>query len=149
MDSTLQALSGLLLTALPTFFLVVFLHFYLKSMFFGPMAKVLKDRHDATEGAKRSAEKSLAAAEEKAAACEAAIRHARGEIYREKEKLLRDLQEQKAVAVREAMRAVEALVKDSKAEIAREAASAGQALEGEAAAVADQIVESILGRRAA
>ena len=62
---------------------------------------------------------------------------------------MRDLQEQKAVAVREAMRAVEALVKDSKAEIAREAASAGQALEGEAAAVADQIVESILGRRAA
>ncbi|MSV28672.1 MAG: hypothetical protein EXQ52_08000 [Bryobacterales bacterium] len=149
MDSTLQALSGLLLTALPTFFLVIFLHFYLKSVFFGPMEKVMKARHDATEGAKQSAEKSLAAAEAKAAQYEAAIRHARGEIYQEQEKLRRELQEQRAAAVRAARIGVEALVKDAKAGLAEEMAAAKLALDAEVTAIADRIVESILGRRAA
>ncbi len=149
MDSTLQALSGLLLTALPTFFLVIVLHFYLKSAFFGPMEKVMKARHDATDGAKQSAGKSLAAAEAKASQYEAAIRLARGEIYQEQEKLRRELQEQRAATVRAARIGVEALVKDAKLGLAQEMAAARVVLDAEVTAIADRIVESILGRRAA
>ncbi len=149
MDSTLQALSGLLLTALPTFFLVIFLHFYLKSVFFGPMERVMKARHDATEGAKQSAANSLAAAEAKASQYEAAIRHARGEIYQEQEKLRRELRDQRAETVHAARMGIESIVKDAKEGLAEEMATAKLALDAEVTALADRIVENVLGRRAA
>ena len=67
MESTLAALGGILLKALPTFFLFIFLHLYLRFVFFKPLEKVLKARYDATEGARKLAEASLAKAAEKAA----------------------------------------------------------------------------------
>jgi F-type H+-transporting ATPase subunit b len=48
MDAILNALGGLLLKALPTFFLVLLLHFYLKLVFYRPLEKVLSARHQAT-----------------------------------------------------------------------------------------------------
>ena len=63
----LHALGGILLRAVPTFLLVVLLHFYLKSMFFKPLAKVLQARYEATEGARKLAEQSLEQAAAKTA----------------------------------------------------------------------------------
>ena len=50
----LQALGGILLRAVPTFLLVILLHFYLKSIFFKPLENVLRKRYDATEGARKA-----------------------------------------------------------------------------------------------
>jgi len=44
MDETLRALGGILLRAIPTFVLVVLLHFYLKFVFFKPLQRVLRQR---------------------------------------------------------------------------------------------------------
>ena len=55
MESTLNALGGILLRALPTFFLVLLLHLYLKRVFFAPLNQILKQRYDATEGARQAA----------------------------------------------------------------------------------------------
>ncbi len=52
MDAILNPLGGLLLRALPTFLLVLVLHFYLKRVFFAPLDKVLEARRQATEGAR-------------------------------------------------------------------------------------------------
>ena len=41
MDALLNSLSGLLLGAIPTFVLLILLHFYLKGMFFAPLDLVL------------------------------------------------------------------------------------------------------------
>ena len=76
MDETLRALGGILLRAIPTFVLVVLLHFYLKFIFFKPLQKVLRQRYEATQGARKLAESSLAKAAEKAAEYEAALRAA-------------------------------------------------------------------------
>ena len=46
MDQTLHALGVLFLKALPTFILVLLLHFYLKRMFFGPLQRALKAREE-------------------------------------------------------------------------------------------------------
>jgi len=51
----------------PTFLLVIFLHFYLKSMFFNPLEKVLKQRYEATEGSRKLAAESLERAAAKTA----------------------------------------------------------------------------------
>src|SRR5229473_1372323 len=79
MDETLRQLGGILLRAVPTFLLVLLLHLYLKFIFFKPLQQVLRQRYEATEGARRLAEASLAKASEKAAEYEAAIRQARAE----------------------------------------------------------------------
>ena len=85
MDSTIQALGGLLLRAVPTFILVFLLHFYLKWMFFNPLNKVLKERRNLTEGAREAADAALRAASEKTARYEAALNDARAEIHRTQE----------------------------------------------------------------
>ena len=149
MDAILRDLGGILLRAVPTFLLVIFLHFYLKGVFFGPMQQVLRKRYEATEGARKLAEKSLERASQKAAEFEAAMRAAKGEVYHAQEQLHKQLQEQQAEAILAARKQANALVAQAKADVARdvEAAKAGLARESER--LADQIAESILRRSAA
>src|SRR6266481_6618214 len=110
MEETLRALGGILLKAVPTFILVVLLHFYLKFIFFKPLQKVLRQRYEATEGARKLAESSLAKAAEKAAEYEAALRAARAETYKELEQLRRQLQDDRVAGVKEARVSAEASV---------------------------------------
>src|SRR5271156_2814409 len=89
MEQTLQALSGILLNAIPSALLLIILHFYLKGMLFRPLQKVLKQREELTAGARKAADESLAAAERKAQDYEAKFRDARSEVYREQEETRR------------------------------------------------------------
>src|SRR6266567_3055765 len=118
MDQTLGQLGGILLRAVPTFVLVVLLYFYLKAVFFNPLKQVLRQRYEATEGARKLAEASLAKAAERAAEYEAALRAARAETYKELEQLRRQLQEERSGAVREARQRAEAAAAQAKAELA-------------------------------
>lgn len=149
MEETLRALGGVLLRAIPTFLLVVFLHFYLKSMFFGPLQKVLKERYEATEGARKMADASLAKAAEKAAEYEAALRAARAETYKELEQLRRQLQDERAAGVREARARADAQISEAKASLNAEMAVLKRSLEAESEALADRIASKILRRPAA
>ncbi len=149
MDETLRQLGGILLRAVPTFILVVLLHFYLKFIFFKPLARVLRQRYDATEGARKLAEASLAKASEKAAEYEAALRAARAETYKELEQLRRQLQDDRAVAVREARASAEAAVSQAKATLAAEVADLKKSLEAESDTLADRIADKVLRGRAA
>jgi len=149
MEETLRALSGILLRAIPTFVLVVLLHFYLKAVFFKPLQKVLRQRYEATEGARKLAESSLAKAAEKAAEYEAALRAARSDTYKELEQLRRQLQDERAAGVREARARAEAAVAQAKATLAAEVASLKKNLEAESETLADRIATKILRGRAA
>src|SRR5437763_12337645 len=120
MEQTLQQLGGILLRAIPTFVIVVLLHFYLKFIFFKPLKQVLRQRYEATEGARKSAEASLARASDKAAEYEAAIRQARSDSYKELEQLRRQLQDERAAGVKEARTRAEASVAQAKAALAVE-----------------------------
>src|SRR5882724_574695 len=122
MEETLRALGGILLRAVPTFILVVLLHFYLKFIFFKPLQRVLRQRYEATEGARKLAEASLTKASEKAAEYEAALRSARAQTYQELEQLRRQLQDDRALAVREARARAEAAVSQAKAALGAEVA---------------------------
>src|SRR5438128_10970560 len=149
MDETLRQLGGILLRAVPTVLLVVLLHFYLKFIFFKPLQQVLRRRYEATEGARKLAEASLSKAAEKAAGYEAALRAARAETYKELEQLRRQLQEDRAVAVREARASAEAAVSKAKATLAAEVADLKKTLDAESDALADRIADKILRGRAA
>ena len=148
MEATLHALSGILLKAIPTFLLVILLHFYLKYMFFKPLEKVLKARYDATEGARKQAADSLEKAAAKTAEYEAALRAARGEIYQAQEQLHRKLQEEQSGRIAAAREKAEAALRDAKAEVGAEMAKAKEELAAESDALASQIAAAILSRGA-
>lgn len=144
MESTLQALGEILLGAIPTFLLVLVLHFYLKSVFFKPLEKVLHERRMATEGARESAKVSLDRAAKKAAEYEEALRAARNEVYREQEEVRRQWREEHSQRIADARKRAEALVNEASTKLGREAAEAKTSLEGQVRQLADQITETIL-----
>jgi F-type H+-transporting ATPase subunit b len=148
MEATLHALSGILLRAVPTFLIVIFLHFYLKYMFFKPLDKVLQARYEATEGARRRAAESLEKEAAKTAEYEAAIRAARAEVYHSQEQMHRQLQDEQAAQVRTAREQAEAAVRNAKAQLAAEIEHAKTDLAAESDALASQIADAILNRGA-
>jgi F-type H+-transporting ATPase subunit b len=147
MDEILRALGGLLLQAIPTFLLVLALYFYLRRVYFGPLARVLAERHQATEGARKLAQETLARASAKAAESDAALRAAGAEIYREQEAFRQTLRQKQAQAVKEARQRATVAAKDSKLQRDAELAAARESLRQHAGAIADEIVEAILRRR--
>ena len=148
MGHTVQALGGILLRAIPTFFLILFLTFYLRRMLFAPIAKVLSERTAATTGARQSAEALLKNTERKTAEYQAAIREARAAIFREQEQMRRQWLDDQSTQVRAAKGASEQLLAEAREQIAQETAGARAGLQQTAASLADQIASTILERSA-
>jgi F-type H+-transporting ATPase subunit b len=149
METTLRDLAGLLLKAVPTIFLLLIVHLYLKRMFFRPLDRVLAQRREATEGLRASAAALLAKADEQAKSIEAQLRQAREEIYKEQEEARRRALAEDAARQEEARVKARALVHQSKLEIEAEAAAAKQGLAAVTDSLADQIAQSLLPRKAA
>ena len=149
MDVMLHALGGILLRAVPTFLLIILLHFYLKSVFFKPLAKVLHQRYEATEGARKLAEQSLQQAAAKTARYETELRAVKAAMYQAQEQLHTQLQEREAAAVAEARKGADATVKLAKTQLAGDVEAAKTSLAADSDALANQIAETILRRNAA
>lgn len=148
MDAVITSLGELLLRALPTLLLLLLLHLYLKWAFYGPLDRLLKRRWDATEGARKTAEGSLAAAEEKAAAYDRAIQEARAEIFQEIEEARRRREREQAAALGQARQESEQQVRDAKAALASEVEAAKRSLRTESEILAEEIAAAVLERRA-
>jgi F0F1-type ATP synthase membrane subunit b/b' len=136
------------LFGLPTSFLVILLCIYLKVMYFKPFQKMLAERYEATEGARKAAEESLARANAKAAEFDAALQQARQEIYSEQEQYLKKLQNQQAAEAESARRAAEERINQARQELAGDAATARASLAAQSDLLASQIAEAILSWRA-
>jgi F-type H+-transporting ATPase subunit b len=149
MDKIIHQLGELLLTALPTFILLIFLNYYLKFVFFKPLEKVLQQRYQATDGARKAAEESLQRAAAKTAAYEETLRVARSEIYQAQEHVYRELQDHAAAQIADARAQSDAAIKQAKSQLAQEVEAAKASLAQDSEALANQIAESILRRRAA
>jgi F-type H+-transporting ATPase subunit b len=149
MDAMLHSLGGILLRAVPTFLLVILLHFYLKNMFFKPLEKVLHERYQATEGARQAAERSLAEAAEKTAHYEAQLRAAKAEMYQAQERLSKELADKEAAAAAQARKSADAGVKQARAQLAADVEVAKANLAAQSETLANQIAEAILRRPAA
>ena len=148
MDQTLHALGGILLKSIPTVVLLLFLYFYLKSMLFGPLTRVLKQRDELTAGTRHAAQKSLKDAERKVQEYEAKMREARAEVYREQEETRKRWLADQASQVEGARARTGQTVQRAKEEMAVEIAAARQTLAASAAGLADQIATAVLSRRA-
>jgi F-type H+-transporting ATPase subunit b len=144
----MQALAGILLKSIPTICLLIFLYFYLKSMLFGPLNEVLKQRDALTAGTRQAAEKSLQDAERKVQEYEAKMREARAEVYREQEELRRGWLEDQATQITGAREATAAGTSKAREQMAAETTAARQSLIETSGALADQIATTVLAGRA-
>ena len=149
MESTLHDLGGLLLKAIPTAFLLLVVHFYLKSMFFRPMADVLAKRRAATGGQRESAAALRAKAEQQMASIEAQLRQAREEIYQEQEEARRRWTTEQTSQLDQVRGEGRDLIRQGKERLDAEAATAKSQLSATADGLADQIVRTLLERSAA
>ena len=147
MEQTLGALVGILQKAVPTILLLILLHFYLKAVLFGPLAKVQKERDALTKGARKTAEESLASAARKTAEYEAKLREARGAVYREQEELRRQWLAEQTQQVDAGRERSATAVRAAKEQLSREATDARASLANTSGTLADQIASSILNRR--
>jgi F-type H+-transporting ATPase subunit b len=149
MQETLHALGEILQKASITVVLLIILHFYLKAVLFGPLDRVMEKRRELTEGARKTAEDSLAAATRKADEYEAKLRDARAAVYKQQEEIRKRWLDEQAQQIAQARARSESAVKTAREAIAQDAAAARKSLQDTSAAVADQIVATVLGKRAA
>ena len=149
MGSTSNALGGVLLQALPTFLLLIFLHFFLKAVFLKPMQEMRRKRFDATEGARLRAQESLERATAKTAEYEAALRAARGAVYQQQEKLHQQLQEQQAAELLAVRKQADATIQEARAALGQDLEAAKAGLGRDVEQLATQIADSLLRRSAA
>jgi F0F1-type ATP synthase membrane subunit b/b' len=149
MDKTLHDLGGIILSGLPTFFLVIILSIFVKFLYLNPLEKVLAERFRLTEGARKAAEDSLKNADSKIAEYQEALNKARNEIYLEQAAFLQKVQAEQAEAARVVREESDARVAAIKLSIAKEADVARDGLESQAETLAGQIADAILSRRAA
>jgi len=149
MESTLHDLGQLLLKAIPTLFLLLVVHFYLKRMFFRPMSEVLAKRRASTDGLREKADAMRASALEQTKSIEEQLRQAREVIYQEQEEARRGWTADQGAQLEAARKQARELTQQSKHQLDDEAAVAGNQLAETSDALADQIVNALLERTSA
>lgn len=148
MDQTLHALGGILLKSIPTVVLLLFLYFYLKTMLFGPLNRILKQREELTDGTRRAAQKSVDAAERKLQEYQAKMREARAEVYRDQEETRKRWLADQTSQLESARERTGQTVQKAKEQMTVEITAARQTLAESAGVLADEIATSVLARRA-
>ena len=146
MESTLHDLGQLLLKAIPTLFLLLLVHFYLKRMFFRPMAEVLGQRRAGTEGLRESAEAMRAKAAEQTKLIEEQLRQAREAIYQEQEEARRGWLGDQGSQLDEARKDAHERIHQFDELLRAEAVAAKSQLAGTSDELADQIARTLLER---
>jgi F0F1-type ATP synthase membrane subunit b/b' len=148
MSQTLNDLGGIILSGLPTFFLVIVLAFFVRYLYLDPLEKVLDERFRLTEGARKAAEDSLKNADTKIAEYQEALNRARTEIYLEQAAYLQKLHAEQSELASSARLESDARVAEIKLSIAKEAEAATESLGTQSEALAAQIADAILGKAA-
>lgn len=149
MDATLQALAALAIKAIPTVLFFIFLTYFLKRVYFQPVAKILEERHRQTEGLRELAQRAEDSADKRTSEFDSAIRLVRAQILQENEVQRRQWADEQAKLVAEARTAAEKTVAAEKVEIAQELESAKTASANAVGQLSARIVDALLRRRAA
>ncbi len=149
MEETLVKLGDLLVKSIPTIVFFVVLTFYLKAVLFKPLARVLEERRNQTEGVRELAERAFKEAEQKSEAFERALRIARAELHQEHEALRRNWREEQEREIAKARVEADKKIEEARAQVAQETERAQAELNAHVEALSQQIVRSLLQRRAA
>jgi len=128
--------------------LVIVLTVALDRLLLRPLTRIMSEREGAVRAARELAESSRARAQAAADEFEARTRAARSEVYQMMDEKRRAALERRAQIVAETRADIERTVADASARISAQAADARTSLERDEDALADTIVERVLGRKA-
>ena len=144
MDETLHQLGELLLGAVPTVILVALLYALYTSIVHKPLRRVLEERRSKTEGAIEKSKADIAAAEARTSEYEQKLREARAAVFRAQETKRQAALQARSNAVAAARAKAQTQVQAAKTDIERDRAAAEKGLQGEAAALAQEIIRRVL-----
>jgi len=144
MDETLHQLGGLLLGSIPTVILLALLYALYTNIVHKPLRRVLEERRGKTEGAVEKSRADIGAAEARTAEYEQRLREARATVFRAQEARRQAALEARTKAVNEARGKAQAQVTAAKNDIEADRAAAQASLQGEAAALAQEIMRRVL-----
>jgi len=144
MEEILRQLGELLLAAIPTVVVFLFLFFAYKLIVHRPLVAVLNERRARTEGAVEKANADIAAAEARTAEYEQRLRDARLSIFKKQEARRQQLLETRASAAAEARTAAEARVKAARASLKQDVEQAKVTLQADSETLARQIIQTVL-----
>lgn len=140
----MRQLEDLFVQAIPTVIMVVLFYIVLSRLFFKPLLAVMAERSARTEGARREAEASQAAAREKTQAYEEALRKARMAVHAEQDVARRALLDERAKHARDARTHALERVLAEKEEIDREMETAREQLETVVPSLAAEMVRTLI-----
>ncbi|MBV9762409.1 MAG: ATP synthase F0 subunit B [Acidobacteriaceae bacterium] len=149
MEATLHALVVLLIQSVPTILFFILLTLYLRATFFRPIARILAERKQATEGVREIARRAFEAADKKTSEFEHALRIARAELHHEHETLRQKWTQEQTETIDRARAEAAGQIEEAKRQIALEAERAQADLDARIGQLGEQIVNSLLRRRAA
>jgi F-type H+-transporting ATPase subunit b len=144
MDQTLHQLGELLLGAVPTVLLLALLYVLYTVIVHKPLHRVLDERRAKTEGAVEKSRADIVAAEARTAEYEQRLREARATVFKAQEKRRQTAMQTRTNAVNEARTRAQAQVESAKRDIEKDKEAAQTGLQGEAAALAREIVRRVL-----
>jgi F-type H+-transporting ATPase subunit b len=144
MDQTLQQLGELLLGSVPTVIMLALLYALYTTIVHKPLGRVLAERRSKTEGAVEKSKADIAAADARTSEYEQKLREARAALFRAQEARRQAALQARANAVNEARAKAQAHVQSAKTDIESDRAAAEKGLQGEAAALAQEIVRRVL-----
>lgn len=144
MDQTLHQLGELLLGSVPTVILLALLYALYTAIVHKPLRRVLEERRSKTEGAVEKSKADIAAADARTSEYEQKLREARAAVFRAQESKRQAVVQARANAVNEARTKAQAQVQAAKVDIESDRAAAQNGLQGEAGALAQEIMRRVL-----
>jgi F-type H+-transporting ATPase subunit b len=144
MDDTLRQLGELLLGAVPTVILLTLLYILYTAIVHKPLARVLEQRRNKTEGAVEKSRADIAAAEARTTEYEQRLREARATLFRTQEARRKAALEARTAALNQARTKAQAQVQAAKADIEKDRAAAHDGLQAQVQTLAAEIMKRVL-----
>jgi F-type H+-transporting ATPase subunit b len=144
MQETLAKLGEIVLGAIPTALLLIFLWQVYNFLVHKPLAKVLAERRAKTEGAIEKARADVAAAEARTAEYEKRLREARTALFQAQDVRRKAAAEARTQAVAQARARAQQQIEAAKAAVEQDKVAAQQNLQAESARLASEIIARVL-----
>jgi F-type H+-transporting ATPase subunit b len=144
MDETLRQLGELLLGSVPTVILLALLYLLYAVIVHKPLGRVLAERRSKTEGAVEKSRADIAAAEARTSEYEQRLREARATVFRAQEARRKAALDARTAALNHARKKAQAQVQAAKVDIEKDREAAQAGLQGEAQALAAEIIRRVL-----
>ncbi len=144
MDETVRQIGELLLGSVPTIIYMLLLWGAYAALVHRPLMRVLKERHDKTEGAIEKARADVAAAAARTSEYEQRLREARSAVFKAQEARRQRVAQLRADAVAQAKGKAHAQIEQARQAIESDKQSAQANLQADSGRLAAEIIRTVL-----